>query len=108
MSSPPEFPFEGWLVWLTPDQGGRASGPPEPRDVWPHYAANAFVPPDGVDATASFVLKDFEPGAWKTRAVGCWLVPDNPDVPWVEPGSLIVVTEGPKPVAYFTLDSAEA
>lgn len=37
----PEFPFSGWLVWLTPEQGERRSGPPEPRDAWPHYAANA-------------------------------------------------------------------
>jgi hypothetical protein len=108
VSSPREFSFEGWLVWLTPEQGGRVSGPPESRDTWPHYAANAFVPPDGVEATASFVLKDFESGAWKSRAKGCWLVPDDPDQPWVEPGTVIVVTEGPKPVAYFTVDTADA
>ncbi len=104
MSSPDEPWFEGWLVWLTPEQGGRMGGPPQPRETWPHYAANAFVPPAGAASLASLVLKDFEPGAWKSRAVGCWLVPENPDLPWVEPGSVIVVTEGPTPVAYFTVD----
>ena len=32
----------------------------------------------------------------------------NPDQPWVEPGTVIVVTEGPNPVAYFTVDTPDA
>jgi hypothetical protein len=26
-----EFPFRGWVIWLTPEQGGRKTGPPGPR-----------------------------------------------------------------------------
>jgi hypothetical protein len=100
-----EFPFHGVLVWLTPEQGGRAGGPPAPHLDWPHYAATAFVPPATADTgLASFVLRGFERAAWRSRAEGCWLVPSNPDVPRIAPGSVLVVTEGPKPVAYFTVD----
>ena len=98
------FPFRGWLVWLTPEQGGRRSGPPELRDDWPHYAANAYVPPDTADTgLASFVVRGFTSGAWRSEAEACWLAPDNPNAPWVEPGTVIVVTEGPTPVAFFVV-----
>jgi hypothetical protein len=62
------------------------------------------VPPEAPNVFVSFVLKGFEAGAWKSRAFGRWLVSDNPDLPWVKPGAVIVVTEGPKPVGYYFLD----
>jgi hypothetical protein len=38
------LPFEGEVIWLTPEQGGRNSGPPPtPREQ--DCAATAFVPP---------------------------------------------------------------
>lgn len=35
-----EFPLRGSVIWLTPEQGGRATGPP-PRSRWPYYARPA-------------------------------------------------------------------
>ena len=56
-----EFPFRGWVIWLTPGQGGRQAGPPIPRTTWPYYAASAYVPPQTADTgLASFVLRNFE------------------------------------------------
>jgi hypothetical protein len=103
------FPFRGWLVWLTPEQGGRRSGPPEPRDDWPYYAANAYVPPEAADTgLASFVVRGFASGAWRSAAEACWLVPDNPNGSGVGPGTVIVVTEGPTPVAFFVVEHVAA
>jgi hypothetical protein len=64
----------------------------------------AFVPPQTASDCASFVLSDFEEGAWLSRASGCWLIPENPDLPSVIAGSLVVVTAGPRPIAFFTVD----
>jgi hypothetical protein len=53
---------------------------------------------------ASFVLDAFEPGAWRSRAEARWLAVDN-DWPYhVQPGSVVVITEGPKPVGYLHVD----
>ena len=99
------FPFRGWIVWLTPEQGGRQSGVPTPREEWPHYAANAFVPPDtAANGLASFVLRGFSAESWRSAAQACWLAPDNPDAPWVEAGTVIDVTEGPTPVGFFVVE----
>ena len=51
------LPFEGEVVWLTPEQGGRSSGPP-PTPAEQDYAATAFVPPRTVHTgLASFVMR---------------------------------------------------
>ena len=97
------FPFRGTVVWLTPEQGGRASGPPAPPG---DYAATAFVPPHTYETgLASFVLRGFEPGAWTSRAEGRWLVPEHvaADRP-IAAGTDVVLTEGRQVVGHFHVE----
>jgi hypothetical protein len=94
-------PFAGHVVWLTREQGGRASGPPRPD-----YAHTAFVPPATVTTgSASFVLTGFSAEAWRSPAVGAWLVVENAGAHEVRPGSLVVLTEGPRTVGYFHVET---
>ena len=100
------FPFKGEVVWLTPEQGGRRTGPPVDPD---NYAQVAHVTPHGVhDGSASFVLSGFEPGAPRSSAQGRWLIVENEGPQLVEPGSIVVVTEGPQVVAFFTVSEVTA
>lgn len=97
------FPFRGQVVWLTAEQGGRASGPPVPVES-SDYAATAFVSPYTLETgLASFVLRGFAGGSWRSPAEGCWLVVENQDEYRVVPGSVVAVTEGPRVVAFFTV-----
>ncbi|WP_086840616.1 hypothetical protein [Amycolatopsis kentuckyensis] len=99
-----EFPFRGRVVWLTPSQGGRTTGPPRPGETGT-YAANAFVPPRSAESgLASFVLRDFEPGAAVTSAAGRWLVVENAGPYRIQEGTVVVITEGPNPVGYFHVE----
>lgn len=97
--------FHGRIVWLTAEQGGRRSGPPTPspgRD----YAANGFVPPLNVDTgLASLVVRASDPSAYVSSADAGWLVGDYRYPHDVVAGDLIVVTEGPRTVGYFHVDS---
>lgn len=96
--------FAGRVVWLTPEQGGRSSGPP-PVSAERDYAQTAFVPPHTVESgLASFVLRGFEDAAWTSTAEGRWLVVENDGDQLVEPGSVVVVTEGTRVVAYFHVE----
>ncbi|MEU5260123.1 hypothetical protein [Amycolatopsis sp. NPDC021455] len=100
------FPFRGRVVWLTPEQGGRTTGPPRPGESGV-YAANAFVPPQTAGSgMASFVLGDFDPSNWATAAAGRWLVVDNAGPYRVQEGTVVVITEGPEPVGYFHVEQA--
>ena len=96
-----DLPFHGEVVWLTPEQGGRESGPPlTPEDQ--DYAATAFVPPASVDeGLASFVLRVSDRSAWRSRASADWLLVPNQGQQWIDESSLVVVTEGARVVAYF-------
>ncbi|MEU4245933.1 hypothetical protein AB0F15_00825 [Amycolatopsis sp. NPDC026612] len=97
------FPFHGRVVWLTPEQGGRTTGPPRADD----YAANAFVPPHTLRfGLASFVLRGFAPEAWVSPAKGRWLTVENSGPHRIRPGAVVVITEGPKPVGYFHVEEA--
>ena len=99
-----KFPFRGSVIWLTPEQGGRTTGPPAPRPQWPYYAATAYVLPRTADTgLASFTLRNFDAGAWRSTAEGRWLAADAQGDQLVEPGSVIAVTEGVRVVAYFTV-----
>jgi hypothetical protein len=99
------FPFRGWITWLTPEQGGRETGPPIPRTTWPNYAATAYVPPHTADTgLASFVLRNFDAGAWRSYAEGRWLAAAVSGGQLIQPGSMIAVTEGSRVVAYFTVE----
>jgi hypothetical protein len=93
--------FVGDVVWLTPGQGGRRSGPPQtPPDE--DFAATAYVPPASAgDGLASFALRVGDRSSWRSPASGDWLVVPNEGVHWIDQGTIVVVTEGPTPVAYF-------
>ena len=100
------FPFKGEVVWLTPEQGGRRIGPPIDPD---NYAQVAHVPPHGVQhGSASFVLAGFDPKSLRSSALGRWLIVENEGPQLVEPGSVVVVTEGPQVVAFFRVDEVTA
>ena len=104
MKIPGPWPFKGRVVWLTAEQGGRTSGPPPPTDAW-DYAHTAFVPPSTAPTgLASFALRGFHPGAWTSPAEGRWVIANSEDDRSVEPGTVIVCTEGTRVVAYFHVD----
>ncbi len=101
------FPFHGEVVWLTAEQGGRTAGPPVPWDSR-DYAVTAFVPPSTVaTGLASFVLRGFAAGAWRSRAEGRWLHVSNEGEQRVQVGTVVAVTEGPRVVAFFVVDAVE-
>ena len=101
MNTDGPWPFRGTVTWLTPEQGGRRSGPPRPQ-TGTAYAHTAFVPPRTVDTgLASFLLRGFEIGAWTSPAEGRWLVAGEE---LVRPGTVVVCTEGARVVAYFQVD----
>lgn len=97
--------YHGTVIWLTEEQGGRHSGPPTPttgRD----YAANGFVPPLTVyTGLASLVVRPARLGEWRSVADAGWLVGDYRYPHDVAEGDVIVVTEGPKVVGYFHVES---
>ena len=95
------FPFRGEVIWLTPEQGGRGTGVP-PVIAGVSYAQIAHVPPHtAASGSASFVLRGWDPGAWRSPAEGRWLLVENEGDQLVVPGAVLVVTEGAKPVALF-------
>jgi hypothetical protein len=101
------LPFHGHVVWLTPEQGGRSSGPPVTPGA-DDYAATAFVPPNTArSGLASFVLRVADRKAWVSAAEAAWLVDQGVPRFDVQPGSVVVVTEGPKVVAYFHVESVQ-
>ncbi|PPK89817.1 hypothetical protein CLV92_1306 [Kineococcus xinjiangensis] len=102
------FPFEGRIVWLTAEQGGRMSGPPA-TPAEHDYAATAHVPPwTEENGSASFVLRVADRHGWTSRAEGTWLVQQDDERFLVHPGTVIVVTEGYKVVAYFHVDTVSS
>ncbi len=104
MRGPDALPFRGSVIWLTPDQGGRSSGPP-PTPPGHDYAVTAFVPPNSAQTgLASIVIRVDDRSAWRSAATGGWLVAPNEAAQKVVPGSVVVVTEGLRSVAYFQVD----
>ncbi len=90
--------FHGQIIWLTPEQGGRSSGPPAPRE----YRVTGYAPPFTLNnGLASFWLSDFDAGAWRSPAAGRWPMTPNEGAQHLQPGSLVVVTEGHRTVGYF-------
>jgi hypothetical protein len=90
---------------LTSEQGGRTSGPPAtPEDH--DYAATAFVPPWTADSgLASFVLRVANRHGWASAAEAAWLIPQDDERFRVQPGTVVVVTEGAKVVGYFHVEA---
>jgi hypothetical protein len=97
----------GTVVWLTPQQGGRVSGPPEP-DYDYDYTATAYLPPrTAEDGQVGIALRRFAPGAWRSAAEGILVPAQDHRAQQVVPGCIVVVTEGTRPVGLFTVDEVE-
>ncbi|MGC4942036.1 hypothetical protein [Kribbella sp. DT2] len=97
----------GTVVWLTPQQGGRVSGPPEP-DYDYDYTATAYLPPrTAEDGQVGIALRRFAPGAWRSAAEGILVPAQDHRAQQVVPGCVVVVTEGVRPVGLFTVDEVE-
>lgn len=75
----------------------RAAEPADGSD----YVPNAYVPPHGIEGLASILLRVQDRTAWCSPAAARWLVLDNVGAQEVRPGSVVVITEGPRRVAYF-------
>lgn len=98
----------GTVVWLTPQQGGRVSGPPA-LDYDYDYTATAFLPPrTAADGQAGIALRGFAPGAWRSFAEGFLVADENTPVQHVWPGCVVVVTEGERAVAYFNVEEIQS
>jgi hypothetical protein len=98
----------GTVVWLTPQQGGRVSGPPEP-DYDYDYTATAYLPPrTAEDGQAGLSLRRFAPGAWRTPAEGILVPGKGNRAQQVVPGNLVVITEGVRPVGLLTVEEVHA
>jgi hypothetical protein len=98
----------GTVVWLTPQQGGRVSGPPEP-DYDYDYTATAYLPPRAPeDGQAGIALRRFAPGAWRTPAEGILVPAKGNRAQQVVPGGIVVITEGVRPVGLLTVEEVHA
>lgn len=98
----------GMVVWLTPQQGGRVSGPPEP-DYDYDYTATAYLPPRSAeDGQAGIALRRFAPGAWRTPAEGILVPAKGHRAQQVIPGCIVVITEGVRPVGLLTVEEVHA
>lgn len=98
----------GMVVWLTPQQGGRVSGPPEP-DYDYDYTATAYLPPrTAEDGQAGIALRRFAPGAWRTPAEGILVPGKGNRAQQVIPGCIVVITEGVRPVGLLTVEEVTA
>lgn len=98
----------GTVVWLTPQQGGRVSGPPEP-DYDYDYTATAYLPPRSADdGQAGIALRRFAPGAWRTSAEGLLVPGEGNRAQQVIPGCIVIITEGVRPVGLLTVEEVHA
>ena len=70
-----------------------------------HRVRPAEHRPEGL---ASFVVRVEDRTAWRSRAFAGWPMVDNAGDQAVDPGTVIVVTEGPRPVAVFRVDHVHA
>lgn len=101
-----QLPFRGTLVWLTNEQGGRQSGPP-PTPAGSVYAATAYVPPATCrTGLASFLIDADDRSVWRSPARAGWLVSAAVEAK-VVPGTVVMVTEGPRDIAYLHVESVE-
>jgi hypothetical protein len=98
----------GTVVWLTPQQGGRVSGPPEP-DYDYDYTATAYLPPRTADdGQAGIALRRFVPGAWRSPAEGILVPGKGHRAQQVVPGCIVIITEGIRPVGLLTVEEVHA
>lgn len=65
----------------------------------------ALVPPGDVQSgLASFILRGFRHGEWRSAAEARWQAVENEGDRRVEVGTVVVVTEGPKTFGFFTVE----
>lgn len=103
------LPFHGYVVWLTREQGGRDSGPPQLPSIRTTRPPASMVPPDTIDSgLASVVLRVSDRTALRSEADARWLVVDNVRPNGVSEGDVIVVTEGRRVVAYFHVECIDS
>jgi hypothetical protein len=66
------------------------------------------VPPHTLESTqATFMLRGFDPDLRTAPAQARWLVPGLGDFQAIEPGAVVVVTEGARTVAHFHVDMVD-
>ena len=53
---------------------------------------------------ASFVLRGFRSGEWRSQAEGRWLIVDDESDQAVQQGSVVIITEGARNVAFFVIE----
>lgn len=94
----------GYLLTVGKRQARRRSGVPPALDG-SSYAHVAHIPPRSVaDGSASFVLRGWDPTRWRSNAEGRWLLDANEGDQLVTPGTVVIITEGLRPVASFRVD----
>lgn len=94
-----EWQLHGELVWLTPAQGGRPSGPPDGE----HYTGVVLVPPGGSAGTGRLVMRLSQVGSWRAQVQGRW---GGSQRPHVQAGLVLVVMEGERAVGYLHVQQA--
>jgi CspA family cold shock protein len=110
MSTPPpsvdppgSYPFGGDVEWIPAHEGGRSR-----RPSGSVYAAVGWREDVGPDAgLASFVLSGFDVTRPRSPARARWLVQQTAAEFRVKVGDVIVVGEGPRPVARFVVGQVE-
>ncbi len=101
------YPFRGEVIWLTPEQGGRRTGVPEPSTEF-SLRRVAHVPPQSLQTgSASFTLRGSAPHQWRSSAEGKWLIVENVGDQLVTPGSVVIVTEGARIAALFLVEHVD-
>ena len=100
----PHLPISGQITWLTPEQGGRADGPP--RTPWnTYYYGTAFVPPrTSDDGAAPIIVNVAVRDAWTSHASAGW---GDVSGPVVDEGSVIMLIEEDRLVAFLTVAHVE-
>ena len=97
----------GDVVWLTAEQGGRRWGPPSTTGGVQYRCTAFVVPPLARQRVGRLRFGSRRTGAVLSRARGGWLLPDALDVQHGVPsGSIVVLTEGRRRVAYFNVEAA--
>jgi len=99
------LPFHGTLRWLPPEDGGLRS--PFPSD---HWCRPAWIEPGDLRLTASLVIENIVPNERvSSNVTAWWLAWENlSEEEWtVRPGDVLAVTEGPKVVAYLTVEAVD-
>jgi hypothetical protein len=61
-----------------------------------------FLPATVHSGLASFVIRTADSTAWRSAATAAWLIVENEGAYSIDDGTVLVVTEGARDVAYST------